>query len=308
MKPSFHFRDLDAFFFEFGLEQSRTMIWRSHMFFKRTREKELKMVWEIEKVPHKSFLIGTAHFFPYSFRSALQRCLQPARTVMFEGPLDPGSMEKVVSAGRAGQSSYHIFKELDRHTVDRITREVAPKCRDEDRFLILNLRNLSLENPVYEMVKGMKPWLAFFTLWSNYLKRNGWIYSVDLEGYRIAGEMGKEIVCLETIEEQITVLENLSLERIIDFLNRIDEWHVMARDYVNSYLAGDLEKLKTKGLRFPSRHHSVINPRDEIFFERMVDYLERGDAVVFVGAPHISGLNKFIRAAGYHVRGLSVER
>jgi len=28
----------------------------------------------------------------------------------------------------------------------------------------------------------MKPWLAFFTIWSTYLEKNGWKYSVDLEG------------------------------------------------------------------------------------------------------------------------------
>ena len=60
------------------------------------------------------------------------------------------------------------------------------------------------------MVKGMKPWLAFFTLWSDYLKRLGWKYSVDLEGYQIAREMGKKIIFLETIDEQIQVLQSIS--------------------------------------------------------------------------------------------------
>jgi uncharacterized protein YbaP (TraB family) len=153
------------------------------------------------------------------------------------------------------------------------------------------------------MVKGMKPWLAFFTIWSNYLQKSGWTNSVDLEGYSIAGQLAKKIVFLETIEEQINVLESLSRERIIDFLKRVDQWHEVARDYAACYLAADLEKLKSKGLRFPSRHHSVIDRRDRCFYERMSEYLDEGDAVAFVGAPHVRGMSKLMRDDGYQITG-----
>jgi hypothetical protein len=153
------------------------------------------------------------------------------------------------------------------------------------------------------MVKGMKPWLAFFTIWSNYLKKNGWKYSVDLEGYTLAEGFGKKIVFLETIEEQINVLENLTLDRIIDFLKRVDQWQELTQGYVTCYLAGDLERIKSKGLQFPSRHHSVIDHRDKIFYERMLEYLEQGDAVAFVGAPHVPGVSKLLREDGYQIKG-----
>ena len=158
-----------------------------------------------------------------------------------------------------------------------------------------------MENPIYDFVDGMKPWLAFFTIWSQYLKDNGWKYSVDLEGYTIATELEKEIVFLESIEEQIKVLENLSLGRIVEFLENVDEWPALADAYVKSYLAGDLEKLRYMRLRFPSRHHSVIDHRDEIFCERMQDYLAQGDLVAFVGAPHIRGMRKLLQRNGYQV-------
>ena len=96
-------------------------------------------------------------------------------------------------------------------------------------LFILDLRKLRVVNPVHEMVKGMKPWLAFFTIWSSYLKANGWKYSVDMEGYNVAEELDKPIVYLETIEEQIKVLENLSKQRIVYFLNQVDQWHELAQ-------------------------------------------------------------------------------
>jgi pheromone shutdown protein TraB len=99
------------------------------------------------------------------------------------------------------------------------------------------------------------------------------------------------------------VLENLTRHRIIDFLKRVDQWHELAQDYATCYLAGDLERIKSKGLRFPSRHHSVIDHRDKIFCERMLEYLEQGDAVAFVGAPHVRGVSKFLREDGYQIKG-----
>jgi uncharacterized protein YbaP (TraB family) len=153
------------------------------------------------------------------------------------------------------------------------------------------------------MVKGMKPWLAFFTIWSNFLKQNGWKYSVDLEAYSLAQKLDRKIEFLETIEDQIGVLESLTRERILTFLNRIDQWHELARGYADCYLAGDLEKLKSQGLRFPSRHRSVINHRDKIFFDKMLAHFNIGDAVAFVGAPHVRGVSKLLREVGFKIAG-----
>jgi uncharacterized protein YbaP (TraB family) len=272
------------------------------MLFSRSNEKELKMIWEVAKNHKRSYLVGTAHFFPYSFKPSLHRCLENAGTVMFEGPLDPDNMAKVVNHGIDNQSSYHIFDDLDRQNIERITRELAPQCRGRNTFFILNLRKFKVENPLYEMLKGMKPWLAFFTIWSTYLKKNGWKYSVDLEGYTVAEGLGKKIVFLETMEEQINVLENLTRDRIIAFLNCVDQWQELTQGYVRGYLAGDLVQIKSKGLRFPSRHHSVIDHRDEIFFERMREYLEQGEAVAFVGAPHVHGVSKLLGEDGYQIK------
>jgi len=276
------------------------------MFFGRSDQKELKMIWQVEKNHRSSFLIGTAHFFPHSFKNSLHRCLQEACSAIFEGPLDQDNLARVWNRGVDRQSSYHIFDDLDRKTIQRIIHTITPRPRDKEKFLIFDLRKFTIENPVHEMVKGMKPWLAFFTIWSTYLQKNGWKYSVDLEGYNIAGQLNKEIVFLETIEEQIEVLEALSRERIIDFLKRVDQWPQLAREYAASYLAGDLEKLGSKGLRFPSRHHSVIERRDQIFYDRMQSYLHQGDTVAFVGAPHVSGLRKLLQADGYQITGPAI--
>ncbi|MGD9034486.1 MAG: TraB/GumN family protein [Desulfobacteraceae bacterium] len=260
------------------------------------------MIWKVKKEDKRSYLVGTAHFFPYSFRTSLSKYLKDATVVLFEGPLDEQNMAKVVNAGTNNENEAHLFEQLDRETIDRISEALVPVCRGKSSFLFFNPRTLREENPVYEMIKGMKPWLAFFTIWSNYLERNGWRHSVDYEAYTLAQEMDKEVVFLETIEEQIKVLESLSVERIRYFLESVDQWKEYAREYVKSYLDGDLENLKSMWSRFPTRHSAVIGDRDEVLYKRMLAYLEKGDAVAFVGAPHLRGIGQLLRADGYEAQ------
>ncbi|MEJ2731751.1 MAG: TraB/GumN family protein [Deltaproteobacteria bacterium] len=261
------------------------------------------MIWQVQKNGRTSHLIGTAHFFPYSFRDSLQRYLGNGRLVMFEGPLDEDNMDRVRQAGIVSENSYHIFNELDNKTIAGLTEALVPVCRARHSSYLLTFCKFDVKDIVYEMVKDMQPWLAFFTLWSEYLRRIGWKYSVDLEGYQIAGQLGKKIVFLETIEEQIKVLQNISHDNILFFLSQVARWKNFAREYVECYLDGDLEKLKFTRVRFPSRHYSVINERDKIFFERMSAELEKGQVVAFVGAPHLKGLSRLLIEDGYRVKG-----
>jgi uncharacterized protein YbaP (TraB family) len=273
------------------------------MLFKKYKQKELKMIWEVQKNGRLSHLVGTAHFFPYSFRNSLRGYLENARVVMFEGPLDDENMARVREAGIDAQNSYHIFNELDNKTIAGITSALVPVCQSRHSSYLVTFCKFDTKDIVYEMVQGMQPWLAFFTLWTAYLKRLGWTYSVDLEGYQIAAELGKKIVFLETIEEQIKVLQNISHDNIIFFLSQIDRWRIFAKEYVECYLDGDLEKLKFTRVRFPSRHHTVINERDKIFHQRMRTELEQGQVVAFLGAPHLRGMSRLLMADGYRVQG-----
>ncbi len=273
------------------------------MFSIGSKQKKLKMIWEVQKNGRISHLVGTAHFFPYSFKKSLQRYLESARVVMFEGPLDDENMARVREAGIDKENPYHIFNELDDKTIASITDALVPVCRARHSSYLVTFSKFDLKDTVYEMVKDMRPWLAFFTLWSDYLKRLGWKYSVDLEGYQIAGELGKKIVFLETIEEQIEVLQNIAHDNIIFFLSQVDRWKDFAREYVECYLDGDLEKLKFTRVRFPTRHHSVINKRDKIFHQRMRAELEQGQVVAFLGAPHLRGMSCLLLEDGYQVKG-----
>lgn len=272
------------------------------MFFRKAKEKELKMIWEVEKNNRKSYLIGTAHFFPYSFLPSFKRFFMEADNVMFEGPLDKKNMYKVVAAGCEKESCPHVFEEIDEEIINEITKRLFPSYRPQNPYFFFNFRTCKTENPVYEMVKDMKPWMAFFSIWSKFLERKGWRNSVDLEAYHIAKELGKRVIFLETIEEQIEVLENLSQQRIKEYLENVHRWDEYSQEYVKYYLQGDFKRLKTITRGFPSRQFSVIGKRDSTLYERMATYFEKGKAAACVGAPHIWGIRAMLHNDGFQTR------
>ena len=220
------------------------------------------MIWEVQKNNKQSYLIGTAHYFPYSFKTSLQRYLDLAGTVIFEGPLDQKNMDRVQAAGNTGENSVPLVENLGAQTITDIYHSLFPECRRRDPYFLYNFRTCKMENPVYDMIKGMKAWLAFFTIWFAFLERNGWKYSVDLEAFNLADALGKKIIYLETIEEQIKVLESLSHERIINFLSLVKSWDTYMKDYIKSYLNGDVENLRLIARGYPNRTPTVI---DRIF-------------------------------------------
>jgi len=272
------------------------------MFFIKSKEKDLKMIWEVHKNNKNSYLIGTAHYFPYSFKTSLRRYLDIAGTVIFEGPLDQDNMDKVQAAGNTGGNHVPLVEDLGSQTITDIYHSLFPECRRRDPYFLYNFRTGKMDNPVYDMIKGMKAWLAFFTIWFTFLERNGWKYSVDLEAFNIASELGKKIIYLETIEEQILVLETLSHERIINFLKLVNSWNKYMKDYIKSYLNGDVENLRLIARGYPNRTPTVIDRRDRIFYERMVSYLEEGGVVACIGAPHIRGVSQLLISDGYQIQ------
>jgi uncharacterized protein YbaP (TraB family) len=148
----------------------------------------------------------------------------------------------------------------------------------------------------------LSPWLAFFNIWTSYLKTKGWEGSVDLEAFETAKKMRREIHFLETIEEQIQVLEQIPPERMIRFLKKVRHWDEYSDAYVQVYLRGALADWMAGTSDFPSRCSPVIDERDRIFYQRMQPFIRQGQTVVFLGAPHLYGVNRMLEDEGYRVK------
>ena len=264
--------------------------------------KELKTVWKVEKDGKVGFLAGTAHFFPYRFQKSLQSYIQSARVIIFEGPLDQKGMDQVVERGSQEGGAANLYGALDAQTIEKIKSHLdqfLAESRSISSFFPFPVQSL---DPVVVYFQNSRPWMAFFRIWTHFLRERGWKFSVDLEALKIATRLGKEIVFLETIEEQIAALEGIPLERFIHFFKRIDQWEELAKANVRLYLQGELKTLLACTEGFPSRCPCIVERRDPVMFSRMKKFFENGEATAFIGTPHIPGILSRFEGEGYAIR------
>lgn len=265
--------------------------------------KPLRMVWRVEKDNQCAHLVGTAHFFPHSYARAFTRLMRDAAIVLFEGPLDEASSARIAEYGRQGEGVPTFVELLTPEAINAIERLLRARLdhQNGDAWLLALIER----RPVYfeSFTRNVRPWAAFFSIWQTYL---GWQYSMDLEGYQVARKLGKRIHFLETLEEQLAVLDNIPLERIAQQLNDVKNWDAYKDEYVQIFLTGDLDKMMTFTSRFVTRGPVVVGARDRILFERMMPFIEREPTLAFIGFPHVPGVTQLLREAGYAVTQVRV--
>jgi hypothetical protein len=268
-------------------------------FFFRWGEKRFRSVWFVERDGRSGLLVGTAHFSPHSFKRTLTRLIQRAETVLFEGPLDKESMARVVEYGRQGEGAPSLVEALS----PEATREINRQLRERQDASTLTSSLTDLIQPVSvdlldAHTRGVRPWMAFFTIWTALL---GWKHSMDVEAFQIARNLGKQIGYLETIEDQLKALDGIPFERFVNYLNRIDQWKSYRDRYYRAFLSGDLDRFTSMTGIFPTRCESILARRDPIFFEGIKRQLEKGPTTAFVGSAHIPGIRKRFLEEGYRI-------
>ena len=271
-----------------------------------SKERDLKMVWEVHKGGKRSFLVGTAHFFPYRFMESLGRYIPQADAVLFEGPLDEESAKRVVAAGDAGNGQPSLLDALDAQTIGRIQAELGGASQNLGAHLMYHaLFGKAPQRLEWSHLKGLKPWMAFFQIWSDYLRKNGWTYNMELDALRIATDLGKDVRFLETIEEQIDALDHVPIARFVTFLKNVS-WRASRREYVLHFLSGDLERLLSAASGFPTFCESIVGRRDPILYTRMKTFFDAEKTIAFVGAVHCRGITARLVSDGFRVRSLAV--
>ena len=272
-------------------------------------ERKLRMVWEIKKDGITNFLVGTAHFFPCSFRKSLKQLISNADVALFEGPLDEGNMDAVREYSLATLDSMSLYDALEQKTITELNKELGGGSGFTECSLASYMHVLKQETHdlLSQEIEGLRPWMAFFKLWSQFLAKRGWKHSVDLEALSIARELGKRVVFLETIEEQLDALDGIPIERIVNYVNNFKNWGKFSHYHKEQYLKGSLDGLLNIISGFPTRCSSIIENRDPVFFERMGAYIAAGNAAVFLGTTHIRGVIKMLEQEGFKVTQYSYD-
>ncbi len=166
------------------------------------------------------------------------------------------------------------------------------------------------------MVERMKPWAVAVTLGTPPLRAE----PLDQRIYEKALALGKKVVGLERADEQMALFEELPprlQQRMLE--DALEQQAALPRQLerlTRAYLAGDLQRLQSLSLEYEAAgdeeladwfRRRLLRQRNRRMLQRLLPLLEKGRALVAVGALHLpgnAGLIKLLEDAGFSVTPL----
>lgn len=248
------------------------------------------LLWRIHKPKQAaSYLFGTIHVDDKrvkNFSSQVRKRFEESKTLCLEILPDRQTQVSIGLAMMLPENQY-----LDAIIGEPLFAELS---------VWLNKKGIS---PL--QATRLKPWAAMVML-SRPESKGG--YALDEQLYHWAEHEYKQLCALETLQEQLSVFDSLSIpEQVVliqDTLTHMAELPEMNETLIQAYLNGDLEKIYAYSMEFNQtsdteladklRMH-LIDDRNRRMLSRMRPYLERGKAFIAVGALHLPGENGLIR-------------
>jgi uncharacterized protein YbaP (TraB family) len=176
---------------------------------------------------------------------------------------------------------------------------------------------LAAYNVPQKWVARMKVWAAMMTL-SVPPPETGFFMDFSLS-LRASGA-GLEVIGLETLEQQLSFLEDMPMQQQLMLLDQaLDESDKVVgihREMVDSYLGGDLKELSLQAEQQLDELEPVakeyfmkqgIEVRNQRMVSAVLDRLQTGRVFVAVGALHLpgpTGLIQLLRKNGYELKPL----
>lgn len=261
-------------------------------------------MWTLRTDKATVYFLGSFHILPPSVPwrddTRIHTALAEASTVLFEVDLD--DMDKPEVAAK-------IVRRATLPDGGTLSRVLTPETYGA---LTLTAGKFGMD---MARLEPMQPWLAASGLLVGYMVSKGADPSsgVDSELTRDAKAAGKQVIGLETIDEQLNVLDSLSKEdpdlMITDMIRFLDEstgllskiltaWQTGDESVIDQLIREDLDKHEGSYDRFITHRNAAWVPRIDALIK------QGGTYFVVVGAGHLVGDKSVIallRAKGYRV-------
>lgn len=140
--------------------------------------------------------------------------------------------------------------------------------------------------------------------------------SLEMELSNLAKENEIEVIGLETVQEQLGFIDDISLEdqatMLVESIEDVDEMDGMTADMVETYLAGDLAGIQEIVDEYMTDDYADLNEnlltsRNEDWVPKIEKLMGEQSAFIAVGAGHLpgdKGLLKLLAKEGYTVEAV----
>lgn len=243
---------------------------------------ERGLLWRISRDGQPdSYLFGTIHISDpavMAFDPSIQQAFEASKQFVLEVVLDPEAIQ---------QMQHSMFY----HEGETLSGQIGPALFDAVRSLA----------PTYgipdELMDYMRPWAIYMTL----SVPPGGGLPMDLALMLEAERSGMPVFGLESVEEQTSVLGDLSMSEQIDLLTQTvchyEQLQKETKEMVGLYVERDLAGLMTESMRYTMANartdarvfESLIWRRNQTMFERLKPLLKTDSSFVAVGALHLPG-------------------
>lgn len=266
------------------------------------------LFWQVQSGSAIVYLLGSIHFADESFyplREEIERAFHSSDHLVVEINIDEEKAER--------------YRELIRlkgsYRGDATIRDEISE--DTYRQLDYRLNQLGMS---LDMVHKQKPGVLVLTLTAVQVMKMGFMPGLGIDAHflRGAANTNKNIIELETVDEQLDVFLNITDGDLLlrEALFSLHEAEMLMMDMILCWKKGDEACLE--GILFEdalTRYPSFVNIYDILFFSRNEDmandiraFLDsKGTYFVVIGAGHLvgeKGVPSLLREAGYEVRRL----
>jgi uncharacterized protein YbaP (TraB family) len=263
------------------------------------------LLWEITspETKEKSYLFGTIHLIEkefFQFPELLKEKINSSSNVLFETPYPITSN----------------FKDLLTLPEDKNILEYFSE-KEKEKILNWSLSNLKMNQKEFlENYGKFKPFVLFQTITQlPYLDNS---ISYEQEIYKILKNSSKKIEGLETIEDQIDVLDKLPIElqktQIITAIDSATENQKIFLNIQKAYKAQNLQKIEdwikneSKINLYPT--HIFLSERNKKWIPKIISKINTNSSFIAVGAGHLTGdegLINLLKKQGFKLKSIYIK-
>ncbi len=264
-------------------------------------------VWEVKGEHNSVYLLGSIHLLrakDYPLPSAINAVYDDAEALVME--IDMDDMDPL--AAQTAFTTYGVIHDeqtLESMMGDDVYRQALSAAE-------------AIDIPL-EMLQKTEPWYAAITVEIMLLSRIGFDPALGIEMHMMSKAMadGKTIGGLETIEEQVQLLDGMSLQAqrdmLLSTLTEGAEMGEMMDQVIDAWRHGDIATLRSEMLDELAKHEelnkALITDRNARWVGQIDALLDDDDDyLIIVGALHLigpEGVPRQLQENGYVVTQLS---
>jgi len=263
-------------------------------------------LWMAEGANNTVYLLGSVHLLrkeDHPLPGAIDAAYDNAETLFME--LDMDDLDPI-----AMQATFNRLGMLDEN---QSLRDIMGEDLYDDALLAAE----SLDIPL-DMLAKTEPWFAAITIEQLALTRIGFnpLYGIEMHMMSKAIRDGKTIQGFESVEQQLELLDGLSLDAQRDLLMQTLAEGANIRDIMDQLIAawrtGDIaymeENLLADVANYPELYETIVADRNRNWANTIDKLLgDDEDYLVIVGALHLigeDGLPRLLEGRGYSVNQL----